>query len=45
MLLCNYSATKEEIREASIKTFFEMCGGTKDCLLRKLRQALFFSFF
>ena len=40
---CDYWATKEEIRETSIKIFVEMYGGIKDCLLRKLRQA--FSFF
>ena len=35
-VMCDYQATKEEIREASIKIFVEMYGGTKDCLLTKL---------
>lgn len=35
-VMCDYWATKEEIREAYIKIFIEMYGGTKDFLLRKL---------
>ena len=41
---CDHWATKEEIREASMKIFVEMYGGTKECLLRKLRRALLFPF-
>ena len=41
---CDHWATREEIREASMKIFVEMYGGTKECLLRKLRRALLFPF-